>query len=53
MYALCNLRLLPSTRIFRYMASKLWQGETYFMQIDAHSLFVPGWDAALVRDIHK
>ncbi|CAM9774878.1 unnamed protein product [Hapterophycus canaliculatus] len=28
-------------------------GETYFMQIDAHSLFVHGWDTTLVDDIHK
>ncbi|CAM9164550.1 unnamed protein product, partial [Scytosiphon promiscuus] len=39
--------------VARYLASKLWMGETYFMQIDAHSLFVHGWDAMLVDDIHK
>lgn len=37
----------------RYLASKLWMGETYFMQIDAHSMFVNGWDTMLVEDIHK
>ncbi|CAB1121489.1 unnamed protein product [Ectocarpus sp. CCAP 1310/34] len=39
--------------VARYMASKLWMGETYFMQIDAHSLFVPHWDTTLVNDIHN
>lgn len=37
----------------RYFASKLWQGENYFMQIDAHSLFQIGWDAMLIQDIVK
>lgn len=37
----------------RYFASKLWQGQTYYMQIDAHSLFQQGWDAAFVADIKR
>lgn len=37
--------------VARYFASKLWQGENYFMQIDSHSLFDAGWDTAFVRDI--
>lgn len=37
----------------RYIASKLWMGETYFMQIDAHSLFEASWDTTLVTDIRK
>ena len=28
----------------RYFASKLWGGETYFMQSDAHLRFAPEWD---------
>ncbi|OEU11117.1 hypothetical protein FRACYDRAFT_151830, partial [Fragilariopsis cylindrus CCMP1102] len=28
----------------RYYASKLWGGETYFMQMDAHLEFAPEWD---------
>lgn len=37
--------------VARYFASKLWQGETYFLQIDAHSLFRKGWDTVYVNDI--
>ena len=29
----------------RYFASKLWQGEAHFMQIDAHTWFADEWDA--------
>ena len=28
----------------RYLCSKLYENETYFMQIDSHSTFVKGWD---------
>lgn len=28
----------------RYYASKLWGGETYFMQMDAHLEFAPNWE---------
>lgn len=35
----------------RYLASKLWFGETYFMQIDAHMQFARGWDTDLIQDI--
>lgn len=27
---------------------KLWQGETYFLQIDLHQRFAPDWDAKLI-----
>eukprot|EP00904_Undaria_pinnatifida_P009580 jgi/Undpi1/5752/HiC_scaffold_2.g01026.m1 len=37
--------------VARYFASKLWQGETFFMQIDAHSLFETSWDTMLIDDI--
>ena len=32
----------------RYMASKLWDGEQWFMQIDAHMTFAQDWDARCV-----
>ncbi|CAM9400746.1 unnamed protein product [Phaeothamnion confervicola] len=35
----------------RYFASKLWHGETYYMQIDSHSIFERGWDDAYILDI--
>ena len=37
----------------RYLAAKLWQGETYFMQVDSHSNFRKGWDATMVEMIKK
>jgi hypothetical protein len=39
--------------VARYLASKLWAGENFFMQIDAHSLFVQGWDEAYAEDIRS
>jgi hypothetical protein len=33
----------------RAIAQKMWEGETYTMQIDSHMVFAPGWDANLVR----
>eukprot|EP00537_Pseudo-nitzschia_pungens_P015701 CAMPEP_0172398984 /NCGR_PEP_ID=MMETSP1061-20121228/38704_1 /TAXON_ID=37318 /ORGANISM="Pseudo-nitzschia pungens, Strain cf. pungens" /LENGTH=582 /DNA_ID=CAMNT_0013131707 /DNA_START=51 /DNA_END=1799 /DNA_ORIENTATION=- len=35
----------------RYYASKLWGGETYVMQIDAHLRFADQWDAKYIEDI--
>lgn len=32
----------------RYFASKLWSGETWFMQIDSHMTFAEGWDTTSV-----
>jgi [Skp1-protein]-hydroxyproline N-acetylglucosaminyltransferase len=29
----------------RYFASKLWDGESWFMQIDSHMNFAQGWDS--------
>lgn len=33
----------------RYMTSRLWQGEQYFMQIDAHLNFIDRWDERLLN----
>ena len=30
--------------IARYLASQLWRGEEYFLQIDAHSVWADAWD---------
>jgi len=35
----------------RYLTSKLWGGETYFMQIDSHLRFAYEWDKKFVDDI--
>lgn len=32
----------------RYLNSKLWRGENYFMQIDAHTKFRTGWDSTMI-----
>lgn len=37
----------------RYIASKLWNGEKYFLKIDAHSHFLKDWDQILVDMIRK
>ncbi|KAL9180392.1 hypothetical protein ACHAXT_008362 [Thalassiosira profunda] len=35
----------------RYFASKLWGGETYFMQSDAHLRFAPEWDRRYIEEV--
>ena len=37
----------------RYLASGLYQGETYYFQIDSHTLFAKGWDVDLVGMMRK
>lgn len=37
----------------RYFASKLWYGEQWFMQIDAHMTFLQDWDAISVEMLNK
>lgn len=34
----------------RFYASKLWGGETYFMQMDAHLEFAPHWDQYYINE---
>ena len=34
----------------RYLGSQLWKGETYYMQVDAHTTFAKGWDDVLRED---
>jgi len=34
----------------RYFASKLWGGETYFMQSDSHLQFAAQWDAKFIME---
>lgn len=33
----------------RYFAAKLWHGESYYMQIDAHMFFAENWDLELKK----
>ena len=35
----------------RYYASKLWGGETYFMQVDSHLEFYRHWDALYIEEL--
>ncbi|KAL3791626.1 hypothetical protein HJC23_012216 [Cyclotella cryptica] len=35
----------------RYYASKLWGGETYFMQVDSHLEFYAGWDELYINEL--
>lgn len=37
----------------RYFASKLWYGEQWFMQIDAHMTFAKHWDATSIAMLTK
>lgn len=37
----------------RYICSKLYQNEDYFMQIDSHSKFVNDWDRKLIKMIQS
>jgi [Skp1-protein]-hydroxyproline N-acetylglucosaminyltransferase len=37
----------------RYFASKLWSGEQWFMQTDAHMTFAHGWDATSVEMLKR
>ncbi|KAJ1457130.1 GlcNAc-domain-containing protein [Pelagophyceae sp. CCMP2097] len=34
----------------RYLGSMLWEGEAFYMQVDAHTTFARGWDAVLRDD---
>lgn len=34
----------------RYMCAQLYRDETYFMQIDSHSVFVKHWDSKVIRE---
>jgi [Skp1-protein]-hydroxyproline N-acetylglucosaminyltransferase len=35
----------------RFEASKLWDGEQYFLQIDSHTKFEEGWDTTIINEI--
>eukprot|EP00546_Thalassionema_frauenfeldii_P007526 CAMPEP_0178916450 /NCGR_PEP_ID=MMETSP0786-20121207/12649_1 /TAXON_ID=186022 /ORGANISM="Thalassionema frauenfeldii, Strain CCMP 1798" /LENGTH=495 /DNA_ID=CAMNT_0020589793 /DNA_START=125 /DNA_END=1612 /DNA_ORIENTATION=- len=37
----------------RFLASKLYGGEQWYMQIDAHMTFLNKWDEITVRSLHK
>jgi len=35
----------------RYIANKLYAGQDYYLQVDSHTRFYPGWDDELIRNI--
>jgi [Skp1-protein]-hydroxyproline N-acetylglucosaminyltransferase len=37
--------------VARYYSSKLWGGETYYVQIDAHLRFATHWDASYIQEL--
>jgi hypothetical protein len=37
----------------RAQAMKLWRGEEWFLQVDSHCRFAPGWDETLTRMMRK
>ena len=37
--------------VARWIASQLWRGENYFLQIDAHSVFGDAWDDRMIADL--
>eukprot|EP00928_Gymnodinium_smaydae_P003726 TRINITY_DN11317_c0_g3_i1.p1 TRINITY_DN11317_c0_g3~~TRINITY_DN11317_c0_g3_i1.p1 ORF type:complete len:691 (-),score=85.35 TRINITY_DN11317_c0_g3_i1:29-2101(-) len=37
----------------RYLNAKLWRGETFYMQIDAHIGFRSGWDTTIVDQMKR
>ena len=37
----------------RYFTSKMWYGEQWFMQTDAHMTFATDWDATSIAMLHK
>lgn len=39
--------------VVRHLASTLFQGEQYFLQLDAHNKFSKDWDVALITDLSK
>ncbi|KAL7692125.1 putative oxoglutarate/iron-dependent dioxygenase, glycosyltransferase, GlcNAc [Plasmopara halstedii] len=39
--------------VARSYAQKLWQGEEFYLQIDSHMRFRPGWDCFLINELEK
>ena len=35
----------------RYMSSKLWNRETFYLQIDSHTQFIKGWDEICISSV--
>jgi [Skp1-protein]-hydroxyproline N-acetylglucosaminyltransferase len=35
----------------RHLAQQLWRGEGYYLQLDSHMRFVPGWDSICLQQL--
>lgn len=44
-----NSSLAKGPTLGRSLNSGMYAGQDYFMQIDSHTKFAPGWDVRLVR----
>ena len=48
-----NTEARGPTKARALIANVLYNGETYFMQIDSHSKFVASWDALAIQELKK
>ncbi len=39
--------------VVRHLATTLFEGEQYFMQVDSHCLFARNWDVRIIDDLNK
>ena len=37
----------------RHIVQKLYNNETYYLQVDAHSRFIPHWDTAMIEELDR
>lgn len=37
----------------RHVAQETYNGETYYLQVDAHSRFIPHWDAVMIDELAR
>ncbi|KAI9915698.1 hypothetical protein PsorP6_008044 [Peronosclerospora sorghi] len=48
-----NYREAAGPCVARAHAQKLWQGEKFYLQIDSHMRFRPGWDCFLINELQQ
>lgn len=55
-----NVRMIRMTAseargvmVVRHLATTLFEGEQYFMQVDSHCLFARNWDTRIIADLNK
>ncbi|CAI5703358.1 unnamed protein product [Peronospora effusa] len=48
-----NYRKAAGPCVARAQAQKLWRGEEFYLQIDSHMRFRPGWDCFLINELGK